>query len=80
MPMSRASLNLVKVTAGTGVAYVAEGVVPAVSQPVIGRLSLSLKRMMAYVPIANDLLRYSTPAADDLVARDAAAVVAAEEN
>jgi HK97 family phage major capsid protein len=72
------NLVYIKVTGGSAVQYIGENAQVVQSQPSLGNVSLTARKLAALVPISNSLLRYANPAADKIVTEDlisAAAVV-----
>lgn len=80
MPMGAATVRLPKITAGASASYVGESTVVAASELGTGQVTLSFKKLAAKVPISNDLLRYSAPAADAVVRNDMIRALAARED
>jgi HK97 family phage major capsid protein len=80
VPMPSGSLVWPKITTGASVPYVSEGAQLSESDPAFGALVLSAKKMSCFVPISNSLLRYASPAADQIVRADLVAAVAATED
>lgn len=80
VPLPNGILNLPKITAGASGFYVGENTAPTVSQPTFGGVTLTAKKLMALVPISNDLIRMSNPAADATVRDDLVRALAVTED
>lgn len=78
LPMGTAKIG--KATAGTSANYVGEQTNAPKSQMQVGQLTLSFKKLMAMVPVSNDLLRYSSPGADMIVRNDLVAAMSVKED
>mgnify|MGYP001572359131 CR=1 FL=1 len=78
MPMGTAKIG--KGTAGATASYVGESVNAPKTQMSTGQLTLSFKKLMALVPVSNDLLRYSSPGADMIVRNDLVAAMSVKED
>jgi HK97 family phage major capsid protein len=74
-PMPNGTANVPKLTGGSTAQYTSENQNIGVSQPQFGALALSAKKLAAIVPISNDLIRYSSPAADTVVRDDLVAAL-----
>jgi len=70
IPMPAGTLTMSRHTAGSSASYVTEGTDIPSSQPAFGPLKLSKKKLVALVPVSNDLIRFSSPNANDLVRDD----------
>jgi HK97 family phage major capsid protein len=70
LPMSSGNFRLPKKTSGTTSYYVGESTSPATSQVKVGSILLSFKKQVTVVPVSNDLLRYSSPGADQIIRND----------
>jgi len=70
VPMPSGTLTMPRHTAGSTANYVTEGADAQTSQPAFGPLNLSKKKLVALVPVSNDLIRFSSPAANSLVRDD----------
>lgn len=80
MPMPAGTMNIPKITSGATGYYVGESANVTPSQLVTGNLHMSFKKLAVLVPISNDLLRFSSPAADMVVRDDSVRCIAATEN
>ncbi len=80
IPMPTGSLRIPKITTGATAAYQGENANITASQPVVGQVVLSFKKLTALVPVSNDLLRYSSPSADTIVRDDVVRAIAQREN
>ncbi len=80
MPMPTGTLNIPKVTEGTQAYYQGENTNATPSKLKVGNLKLTWKKLISLVPISNDLVRYSSPAADTLVRTDMVRAIAQREN
>ena len=79
MPMS-GSLTIPKLTQGSTSEYIGENQRGGASQPEFGSIQLSEKKLKTLVPISNDLLRNSSPAADTIVRDDIVNAMALKED
>ncbi len=70
VPMNSGSMTLPFLAQGSSASYVGENQNIAKSEPQFGQLQLSAKKLAALVPISNDLLRDSSPSADNIVRND----------
>ncbi|WP_064577186.1 phage major capsid protein [Cupriavidus gilardii] len=70
IPMPAGTLTMSRHTAGSTATYVTEGADIPPSQPAFGPLTLSKKKLVAMVPVSNDLIRFSSPDANTLVRDD----------
>lgn len=69
MPTSTGNLTIPKILSGVAAGYVGEGGTIDTSTITFGKIRLSVKKLMALVPISNDLLRY-TSVNVDMILRD----------
>jgi HK97 family phage major capsid protein len=76
IPMTAGTLTMPALTGGTSAGYVGENKNIGTSQIKTGLMKLSWKKLAAMVPIGNDLIRQSSPAADTIVRDDLVAAVA----
>lgn len=79
-PMPFGTLTLPKLTGGATASYVGEATAQNASQPVLGQLQLTWKKLRTFVPISRELLEYSRPSADGVVEADAVASMATRED
>ncbi|RFB73828.1 MULTISPECIES: phage major capsid protein [unclassified Herbaspirillum] len=70
MPMPAGTLSMAKIASGSNASYVGEGVDIPKSEPTFGNLNLSKKKLVAMVPVSNDLVRFSSPSANEIVRDD----------
>lgn len=80
MPMTSGSVKVPRITSGVTASYIGENVNITKSEMQTGQLTLTFKKLAALVPISNDLLRYSQPAADGIVRDDAVRSMSARED
>lgn len=80
MPMNSNTLTIPKITAGASATYIGENTNIGKTEPTLGQIQLSAKKLAALVPISNDLIRDSSAAADQLVRDDAVAALATTED
>ena len=80
IPMPTGTAKIGKGTAGATAGYVGEVTNAPKTQMSTGQLTLSFKKLMALVPVSNDLLRYSSPGADMIVRNDLVAAMAVKED
>lgn len=70
IPMPAGTLTMPKLTGGSTATYGAEGSDATKSEETFGQLNLSKKKLTALVPVSNDLIRYSSPQANEIVRDD----------
>lgn len=78
--MASGSMTIPKQTGASTARYIGENTNIPASQPTFGQIQLSAKKLAALVPISNDLLRDSSPSADQIVRDDLVAVMALRED
>jgi HK97 family phage major capsid protein len=76
MPMDAGSLRVPKVTGGASAGYIAENNNISMTGQTFGQVQLNAKKLAAFVPISNDLIRRATQSADTVVRNDLAAALA----
>lgn len=67
-----------RITSGSSVSWVGEGVAVSESQPAFDQVELSPKTVGAYTDISRKLIKQATPAADAIVINDIARAIAVE--
>jgi HK97 family phage major capsid protein len=70
IPMPNGNLTIPKLASGVSAAYIGENTGPNAQQPTFGVISLNWKKLAAVVALSNDLIRYSSPKADEVVKND----------
>jgi HK97 family phage major capsid protein len=80
LPMPGGNLSVPRLNAGATAAYVGEAVASNASQESIGQLRFAAKKLMAQVPISNDLIKFASPQADLVVRDDMVAQIAVAED
>lgn len=71
LPMNKGTLTIRKQKTGSSAGYVGESRNISVTQPSVGQIELTSKKLAAIVPISNDLLTFSSgPSADEFVRDD----------
>lgn len=70
MPMPAGTLTMPKLASGSTASYIGEGDDAKTSQPSVGQLSLAKKKLVALVPVSNDMIRFSSPSANEVVRDD----------
>jgi HK97 family phage major capsid protein len=70
LPMPNGNFRLPKKMSGTNSYYVGESTSPTTSHVKTGSVLLSFKKQMTLVPVSNDLFRFSSPGADQLIRND----------
>lgn len=73
LPMPYGNLHLPRINTGTTASYVEETVAPNATAMTMGKDQFTAKKMIAVVPISNDLIIVPSVQADAMVARDAIA-------
>lgn len=80
LPMTTGKMTIPKVQGGAYANYIMENTnIPAMGMT-FDSVELTWKKLVAMVPISNDLLRYSSPAADTIVRDDLIAAIAEAED
>lgn len=80
IPMRSGNLNMRKKTAASQAAYVGERLPIPTTNPTIGEMSMSAKKLAALVPITNELIRHADIGVDALVRDDLTEAVALKED
>lgn len=80
VPMRSGNLTMRKKTASSSAAYVGERAPIPATNPTIGELSMSAKKLAALVPITNELIRHADIGVDALVRDDLTEAVALKED
>lgn len=76
VPMPNGNLSMNYQSSASTARYIGERRVIPKTQPGVGRMKLSAKKLAALVPISNDLLRFASPSADVFVRDDLVQVMA----
>jgi HK97 family phage major capsid protein len=69
-PMETGTVQVPKQTAASTAAYIGESQDITKSQPAVGMVTATAKKLAALIPLSNDLIRWSRPAADSMVRND----------
>lgn len=80
MPMPNGNLSIPKLAAGVTASYIGENSGSNAQKPSFGVISLNWKKLAAVVAISNDLIRYSSPKADEVVKSDLTSSFAVAED
>lgn len=80
LPMPVGTINIPKITDGSTAYYQGENTNATKSALKTGNMKLSWKKLIALVPLSNDLVRYSSPGADAIVRNDMVRAIAQREN
>lgn len=80
MPMPNGSVKVPRISAGSAASYIGENAAVTKSQQQLEQITLSFKKLACLVPISNDLVRYSSPAADTIVRDDMVRSMATRED
>ena len=81
VPMPNGNFTWPRINVGGSATYMgSDQVVPQSSNQSFGALRLVAKKLAAFVPISNDLIRYGLPAGDVIIREDMLAAVAAAED
>jgi len=80
LPMRTGTLNIPVLAGGGQAQYIGENTDIPKTEPSFGTIQLTFKKLAALVPISNDLLRYSNPAADMIVRDDLVMAIAERED
>ncbi len=78
--MPTGTLKIPKITAGSAASYIGENLKAPKTEPTFGQVTLTFKKLAALTPVSNDLLRYSSPGADQIVRDDLASAMAVKED
>ena len=70
LPMPAGNLFVPRATSGASANYVGENQPALASQPGFGGVQLSAKKLVALVPISNDMIKFASPATDGFVRGD----------
>ena len=76
LPMSTGTLRLPRISGGATATYVGENVAAVKTQQTFGQVIANFKKLMALVPISNDLLRYASPNAEGMIRQDLVSAMA----
>jgi HK97 family phage major capsid protein len=74
------NLKMPKINTGSAANWIGENENVVKTEPVIGQVALSFKKLAALVPMSNDFLRYSTPSTNGLIQSDVVRALAAKED
>lgn len=80
LPMPSGVLTLPKLTGGATAGYIGESTPQNATQQTTGQLRLTWKKLRAHVPVSNEFLKFSIPAADDTIRDDSIAALATRED
>lgn len=80
LPMPVGTINVPKITDGSTAYYQGENTNATKSVLKTGNMKLTWKKLVALVPLSNDLVRYSSPGADAIVRNDMVRAIAQREN
>ncbi len=80
LPMPRGTLTLPAQTSAATASYGSEHGPIQASQPGVGQIVATYKKLRVLVPVSNDLMRYADPAADAFVRDDLTKVTALRED
>lgn len=67
LPMPNGSLTMRRQTSGVTASYIGESKAISKSQPAVGLITLTAKKLAVMVPVSNDLLRYAGPRTDAMI-------------
>ena len=80
VPMPNGQLNMGRQNGSATANYQGEGVDITKSEPTLGNLNMTAKKLTALVPVSNDLVRYSNPDALQIVIDDLRNVMGLRED
>jgi HK97 family phage major capsid protein len=80
IPMPRGTMTLPSQRSAASASYGSEGKAIVKSQPGVGQIVASYKKLTALVPVSNDMMRYANPAVDAFVRDDMVKVMALTED
>jgi len=67
MPSATGNITIPKILSGVAAGYIGEGGTIETSTMTFGKIRLSVKKLMALIPISNDLLRYTSVNVDAML-------------
>jgi HK97 family phage major capsid protein len=76
VPLDNGTLRMPKVTGGASAGYIAENNNISMTGQTFGQVQLTARKLAAFVPISNDLIRRASQSADQVVRDDLAAALA----
>ncbi len=80
IPMPRGTMTLPAQTAPATATYGTETSAIGSSQPTVGQIVATFKKLTALVPVSNDMMRYADPAADAFVRDDLVKIMALRQD
>lgn len=80
IPMPGGNLSIPRLGTGASAVYVGEAASSNASQEVMQQIRATAKKLMALVPVSNDLLKFSSPQADQVVLNDMVKQIAVAED
>lgn len=80
VPMPNGSMQFPKLTGGATAGYIGESYNAPVTEQTFGQINLVWKKLACLIPISNDLLKFSSVAADSVVRDDAVAAMGIRED
>lgn len=80
IPMPRGTMTLPGQASAATASYGSENKAITASQPSLGQIVASYKKLTALVPVSNDMMRYADPAVDAFVRDDLVKVLALRED
>ena len=80
IPMEGGNLSMPRLQGGANAGYVGEAVAQNASQETFNQVRAVERKLMALVPVSNDLLKFATPQADEIVLNDMVAQIAVTED
>jgi len=79
-PLENGSATVPRIAGGASASYLGENTNIALTEQTFGNLRLTARKLACFVPISNDLLRFSSPNADAVVRDDLVAAIAQAED
>lgn len=70
LPMPNGTMTVPKMTGGSSATWVGEAKAPGETGPTWGHVVATARKLMALVPVSNDMMRYATPGFDAKVRDD----------
>lgn len=80
LPMAAGNLTMPRLQGGATAAYIGEATATNASQESFGQLRFTARKLMALVPVSNDLLKFASQRADEYVLSDMMDQVAVAED
>lgn len=80
LPMPNGKLEIPKITSGATASYIGENANIGKDEERFGMIRMAFRKLAVLVPISNDLIRYASPGADQIVRDDTVRALATRED